>query len=564
MLYDVVIVGSGISGLFAALNAKRNGSSVAVITKSSLLRSNSAVASGGINAVLYTDEGDSPTLHAQDTIKAAKKLAKNKLVQKMCKDAPNIINELIDLGVKFNKTDDNKIAQRAFGGGSKKRTCYVADKTGSAIVMSLLQACRKEGIEFYTNYQMLNLISYKRKISGISVLRRKDSQITALGCKALILAGGGYAGIYKGHTTNSQESSGDLIAAAFRAGIKISNMEFVQFHPTALKKGGSLISEAARGEGAFLVDETGKRFTDELSTRDILTRTILEHMKDGHKIYLDFRYLDTKIIDEKLPSTYKTALMGAGIDIKKELLEITPAAHYTIGGIWIREDASTTMDGVYACGECAMSGVHGANRLGGNSLLESSYFGKIAGKEAAFYAKNEGFKPIDFITIEKDEKQIKHILNGENKYNINALKTNLGETLFLNAGPFRSEESLLKAYDYISYLRELKLGICCVNKEKENNVELSLILEFLNSLLIAEMIVLSAMHREESRGVHYRIDYPYTDKYYDNLNTCIMKFSKRYLKIFPESNFKIDFQYKIKKIIDKSIKKMRYGKNNIA
>ncbi|WP_024788381.1 MULTISPECIES: L-aspartate oxidase, partial [unclassified Lebetimonas] len=500
MLYDVIVVGSGIAGLSAALNAKKEGLKVAVVTKSSLLRSNSAVASGGINAALYSDEGDSPELHAQDTIKAAEKLAKENTVKKMCEEAPNIINELISLGVKFNKTDDNKIAQRAFGGGSKKRTCYVADRTGSAIVMALLQACRKEEVDFFTNHYLLNLITHKNQICGISLLRKADSRVTALGCKALVLAGGGYAGIFKGFTTNSQESSGDLIAAAFRAGIKISNMEFVQFHPTALKGSGSLISEAARGEGAYLVDENNERFTSELATRDILTRDILKHIQNGHKVYLDFRHLPVEMIENRLPSTYKTALMGAGVDIKKELLEISPAAHYTIGGIWIRDDASTTMDGVYACGECAMSGVHGANRLGGNSLLESSYFGRIAGKEATTYAKKEKFKPVDFIQIEKDEQEIERILKGESLYNVNSLKTNLGKNLFINAGPFRSEKSLLKAYDYISYLRGLKLGICCINKNRENNVELPLILEFLNSLLIAEVMVHSALYREESRG----------------------------------------------------------------
>lgn len=551
MLYDVIVVGSGIAGLHAALYAKRAGRSVAVITKNNPLRSNSAVASGGINAVINLDVYDSYIKHTNDTIAGADGLTHRDNIEKMCKEAPHIVEELGQMGVHFDTNEDNTIAQRPFGGGSSKRTCYIADRTGSSIVQSLLRQCRNEGIELLSNYQFLNITTFNEKLSGITVLRREDSHVIALVCKALVLAGGGYAGIFRGHSTNGQESSGDVIAAAFRANLRLSNMEFVQFHPTTLKTNGALVSEAARGEGAYLVDETGRRFTDELQTRDKLSREILNHMKQGHKVYLDFRHLDVSLIDTKLPSTRKVALNNAGIDITKELLEITPAAHYTIGGIWTRSDTSTDIPGIYACGECAVTGVHGANRLGGNSLLEGAHFGRIAGTEAARFSNKCDFKPIDYADVEKDVNRVNTILTGENHFNINAMRINLGESLFRDVGAFRSESSLSDAIEYTGYLRGKRFGLHCINKELENNVELSSILEFNNALMIAEAMEHSALRRKESRGVHYRTDFPYRDDKEFKSASYIMKLGHDYMKITFENVVKIDIWYSTKKYFNK-------------
>ncbi|HEO99671.1 MAG TPA: FAD-dependent oxidoreductase [Epsilonproteobacteria bacterium] len=549
MLYDVVVVGSGISGLYAALYAKRSGAKVAVVTKANPMRSNSAVASGGINAVINPGEYDSYLKHAGDTIAGADGLVHEQNIKKMCEAAPHIVQELAQMGVGFDTREDETIAQRPFGGGSAVRTCYIADRTGAAIVMSLLQQCRKAGITLLTNYQLLNIIKHEKRLAGISVLRRSDSQVIALACKSLVLAGGGYAGVYRGHSTNAQESSGDVIAAAFRANILLSNMEFVQFHPTTLKTNGALISEAARGEGTYLVDETGKRFTDELQTRDKLSREIIGHIKKGHKVFLDFRHLGEEAIDRKLPSARKMALNAAGIDITKELLEITPSAHYTIGGIWTRPDTSTTMDGVFACGECAVTGVHGANRLGGNSLLEGAYFGRIAGYEAAKTAYKKDYLPIDYSEVEKDMNRVELIMEGENRFNINAMRISLGEMLFRNVGPFRSEETLGDAISYVTYLRGKRYGLNCINKEKENNVELSSILEFHNALFIAEAIANSAYRRKESRGVHYRSDYPIQDNKHFNVASYVRKMGKEFMDITFENAVKIDIWHAIKKIL---------------
>jgi len=549
MLYDVIVVGSGISGLYAALYAKRAGRKVAILTKSNPLRSSSAVASGGLNAVINMNEYDSYMQHAKDTIAGADGLVHRNNIEKMCKEAPNIVKELMEMGVGFEINEDQSIAQRPFGGGSASRTCYIADRTGSAIVQSLLKQCRKEGVTLLTNYQFLNIVKFREQLAGITVLRRRDSEVVALACKSLVLAGGGYAGIFRGHSTNAQESSGDVIAAAFRADIKLSNMEFVQFHPTTLMTNGALISEAARGEGAFLLDETGERFTDELQTRDTLSRAIIEHREKGHKVYLDFRHLGEALIDEKLPSTRKTAYNSAGIDIVKELLEIRPSAHYTIGGIWTRCDTSTDMSGVFACGECAVTGVHGANRLGGNSLLEGAYFGRIAGYEAAKASNQRDFLPIDYANVEKDMNRINLILNSESLFNINAMRINLGESLFRDVGPFRSKETLSNAITYITYLRSKKVGLSCVNKEVENNVELSSILEFHNALFIAEAMAHSALLRKESRGVHYRSDFPQKDDTHFKAASYIDKLGHDYMKITFQNTESTDLWYFVKKFL---------------
>ncbi|MDO9208317.1 MAG: FAD-dependent oxidoreductase [Sulfuricurvum sp.] len=547
MLYDVVVVGSGISGLYAALYARREGLKVALISKSTPLRSNSAVASGGINAVLKTTRHDSCRDHIADTLNGSDKLARLSAVSSMVVGAEEIIEDLQKMGVEFDTQENGGIAQRPFGGTKAKRTCYIADKTGASITQTLFSQCRKEGVKIFSNHLMLSIATYNEKLSGITMLRRRDCAVIAFACKSLVLAGGGYAGIYRGHSTNSQESSGDLLAIALRAKMRLVNMEFVQFHPTTLLNSGTLISEAARGEGANIVDENGWRFTDELQTRDKLSRDIVRHQFEGHKVYLDFRHLGEELIDKKLPSARKHALNGAGIDIVTELLPITPSAHYTMGGIWSRDDTSSDMDNLFVCGECAYSGAHGANRLGGNSLLEAAYFGKLAGINAAKAAKKGKFQPIDYGQVAKELRYIDTILEGENRFNINTMRRNLGNILFKNAGVFRSHDSLADALEYIHYLMKLSSGLCCVNKERNNNVELMSILEFRNSLTVAEAMVMSALAREESRGSHFREDFPTTNDRDYKVNTIIRRLTGTFLRISFEGHFSSDWWYRIRK-----------------
>lgn len=548
MLYDIIVIGSGISGLYAALYAKKAGHSVAVLTKSNPFRSNSAVASGGINAVIDLSAYDSVEKHIDDTISGADGLSHKKNIKNMCHEAADIVKELYEMGVQFDTDGDGKFEQRPFGGASANRTCYIADRTGASIVQTLLQECRKEGIEILPNHKFLNILQYENKLTGISVLRRSNSQVIALACKSLVLAGGGYAGIFRGHSTNSQESSGDVIAAALRAKMRLSNMEFVQFHPTTLAGSGALVSEAARAEGAYLVDETQTRFTNELQTRDKLARDIVDHIGKGHKVFLDFRHLSQETIEKKLPSVRKQAL-SVGINIFEELLEIAPSAHYSIGGIWTRGDTSTSLPFVYACGECAVTGVHGANRLGGNSLLEGAYFGRLAGMQASSSASKRDFQMIDYAQVNKEMRYVDVILNGESRFNINSMRKNLGEVLFKSAGIYRSEKSLVDALEYIHYLFDHTYGLHCVNKELENNVELSAILEFRNALLVAEAMVLSALKREESRGVHYREDFLEKDEEKFNSNSYIVQLQDNYMEITFESDISHNLWYSLKKYL---------------
>jgi len=549
MLYDVIVVGSGISGLFSALYAKRAGFNVAILSKSNPFRSNSAVASGGINAVINMEAYDSIQGHVNDTIKGADGLSHENNIKGMCLEAPHIISELKGMGVSFDEDSEGKIQQRPFGGTKAERTCYIADRTGASIVQTLLMQCRQEGVHILSNHKFLNITKYKGKLSGVTVLRRQNSQVIAFACKSLIFAGGGYAGIFRGHSTNSQESSGDVIAAAMRAKMRLSNMEFVQFHPTTLAKSGALISEAARGEGAYIVDENGERFTNELLTRDKLCREILLHIEKGHKVYLDLRHLGEELIDKKLPSTRKVALSSAGVDVCTELLEIAPSAHYSIGGIWTREDTSTDLYGVFACGECAVTGVHGANRLGGNSLLEGAYFGRLAGKEAARVASKREFQPIDYAYVEKEHRRIDLIMDGESKFNINAIRKNLGENLYKNVGVFRNKDLLTEALEYIHYLMDLQYGLHCVNKELNNNVELASILEFKNALVIAEAMTISALARQESRGVHFREDYPDKSTGYFNTASFVRQLSTELSEVTFSNAVGNNSWYKIKKLL---------------
>ncbi|QOY53797.1 FAD-dependent oxidoreductase [Candidatus Sulfurimonas marisnigri] len=534
MIYDIIVVGGGIAGLMAAIEAKKSNNKVAVITKGNLFKSNSSLASGGINAVLDSSNEEEIQSHIKDTIKACFGLENKNAISYMCNKAPNIIEKLVEYGVEFDKNEDGSIAQRSFGGGSSKRTCYVGDKTGSAIMQVLIKKAKTLGVTFLVNNFVMNLTTLNNRVSGVVVLRKFDSSVMVYPSKSVILAGGGYAGLYRGFSTNAQDYSGDMQAIALRAGLNLKDMEFVQFHPTGMIKTNYLVSEAARGECGYLVNNENERFVDELDTRSVVSLAISKQIESGRKVFVDLRHLTLEHIEAKLPSLYKTAFMQAGIDISKELLPVKPVAHYSMGGIE-SDMTKAKLKGLFVCGECAVSGVHGANRLGGNSLLDGAVFGELAGINALKFSKSKEYLPIDYNIVAKDQKMVDWIFDKESSKNFNSMRISMGKTMFDLAGIHRSEESLTKAFDYLKYLRRETATLHCIDKSRQNNVELSSILELKNALEVSETVVLSALKRQESRGAHNRDDFA-DENLKLRKSILINEPKKGYFKVWYEDN----------------------------
>jgi succinate dehydrogenase/fumarate reductase flavoprotein subunit len=544
MIYDVIVVGGGIAGLMAAIEAKTDTNKVAIVTKGNLFKSNSSLASGGINAVLDGNDVGEINKHISDTLKGSYGLANKKAVEYMCKKGSNIISKLIDYGVEFDRDQEGNIAQRDFGGGSSKRTCFVGDKTGSAITSALIKKAKSVGVTFLVNNFVMNITKTNNIVSGIVVLRRFDSSVMVYPAKSVVLAGGGYAGIFRGFSTNAQDYTGDSLAIALRAGLNLKDMEFVQFHPTGLAKSSYLVSEAARGEGGYLINSDGERFVNELDTRDVVSRAITKEITDGKDVFIDLRHLEKEHIETKLPSLYKAAHMQVGIDVSEELLQIKPVAHYSMGGIEANM-TKTKVKGLFVCGECAVNNVHGANRLGGNSLLDGAVFGELAGKNAFHFTKGKEFLPIDYNIVVKDQKMVDDIFDRETTKNFNAMRITLGKTMFELCGINRDKESLIKAYDYLKYLRREAAGLHCMDKGRNNNVELISILELRNALEVAETVVLSANKRKESRGAHHRDDFSETIHKLAH-NILVKELDINYFKIWYEDNSILN---KIRRII---------------
>jgi len=532
MLYDVLIVGSGIAGLSAAIESAESGVKTAVLTKSNPLRSNSSMAAGGINAALGNVEKDSIQEHISDTLRGADGLADKKAVKILCENALDAMDFMLSLGVEFDKLENGNLIQRSFGGAGKKRTCYIADKTGGAIVQALFKKARILGVEFLTDRILLSLLKSEKRASGATIYNKNSGLVEIVGAKAVVLAGGGFAGIYRGHTSNSVETSGDVLSVALRAGLRLCDMEFVQFHPTGLAKSGSLVSEAVRGEGGKLVNDKGERFVNELSTRDVISRAIALELEAGRRVFIDARELGEDVLNSKLPSFRRASISSEGVDPLTALVPIKPVAHYTMGGIEANSDCSTAIAGVFASGECASIGIHGANRLGGNSLLDALVYGRIAGKNSSSFAREHEFSDINLTQVAKDTKMIDFIFGFENRYNVQALKKSLGEVMYKKVGIFRSEDKLSDALEYIGYLRGLTGALHTVEKTRAGNFEIQTILEFKNSLDVAEAVVLSAMARKESRGAHSREDFP----------SRLKKFEKRIFVSSRGGSYRLEFE----------------------
>ena len=532
-MYDVLIIGSGAAGLSAALNAKENGSTVAVLSKTYPTHSQTVQAQGGINAVLYEDD-DSVDIHVNDTYTASRGLANKENINFMCKNAKETILWLDKVGVPFTKNENSNIAQRKFGGTKKIRTCYSSDYTGLKIVHTLFDQCIKNDIEFINEHILLDFIIENDICAGVIALDIISGVVKEFKAKSTIIASGGYAGIYTNFTTNSFSNTADGLAVSLNANVNLSNIEFVQFHPTALVNSNILVSESARGEGGYLLNQDGQRFIDELKPRDEVARAIYEKIKANEKVYLDLRHLGLEKINEVMPQEKRLALEFSGIKIEEELLPINPAAHYSMGGVKTDINTNTNINSLYACGEVAQTSIHGANRLGGNSLLEIVTFGKVAGINASKNAKEiKSLEDIESKELSKQIQYIKEIYSYPNEINFYESKEYLGKLFFDNVGLFRNKKNLEFAIKELEIIKSKipKMGV--LDKSTEYNKNLVEFLEFINMIEIAEVIAKTALNREESRGAHYRNDYPEESKSYQK-NSLIKKIDNNLVLSFED------------------------------
>lgn len=512
MVYDILVIGSGGAGLSVAIEASENGAKVAMVSKTYPTQSQTAMAQGGINAPLGNIIKDSCTLHIEDTLKASSKFADEKMVTKMVKNAPKAIEWLDDMGVVFSRLENGKIAQRRLGGARGKRACYAQDYTGLKILHSLYDTALSKNIDFFNEYMLLDLVIEDKQIFGITALEIKNSQTHFIKAKSVVIATGGYLSIYNNFTTNSTATSGDGVAVAYRAGVEVSDMEFIQFHPTSLKNSKVLISESARGEGGKLINQKGERFIDELTTRDEVSRAIFKQIQEGNEVFLDIRGLGEKFIDENLPQERKLAIHYENIDPVSELIPISPSAHYSMGGIKVDENHQTNIKGLFAVGECANSKVHGANRLGGNSLLEIVVFGRECGINASNFAKKMEYKGQNDILLPN---LIDEVFQRVASINFYEKKKELGAEFFKRCGIFREEKSLMELKNFVDGIEKKIKFMGIEDKSKIFNTNLVEYLEFLNIITIAKLVIDSAIKRKESRGAHFRIDYPKIDKNFE-------------------------------------------------
>ena len=529
--YDVVIVGAGGAGLRSAIECARDPNiRVAVVSKVYPTRSHTGAAQGGMNASLaHVVESDSPEVHAYDTIKGSDFLADQDAVYFMCKHAPEIVYELDRWGVPFSRLPDGRIAQRPFGGASFPRTVFSADRTGHVILHTLFeQALAKDNIDFYNEFFLLDLIHNGQRVKGVALYDIKNGEVVVLKAKAIILATGGFARIYWQRSTNAVGNTGDGVAVALRNGIPLKDIEFIQFHPTGLAKTGILLSEACRGEGGYLINKFGERFMAryapekmELAPRDMVSRAIEYEIREGRGfgegtsayVLLDLRHLGEQKIKERLPQVRQLAIDFEGVDPVYEPVPIRPTAHYCMGGIHITNymTSSTPLEGLYAVGECACVSVHGANRLGGNSLTELLVFGKFAGISAREYAKQVEHLPVEPIEELRAIEFIENLMKREGKENLAQLRKRMGEITWEKVGIFRDERSLQSAYEELSELLERWERVPVVDKSRIFNTNLVEVLELRNMLELARAVAYCALHRKESRGGHYREDYPERD-----------------------------------------------------
>jgi succinate dehydrogenase / fumarate reductase flavoprotein subunit len=526
--YDVVVVGAGLAGLAAARETTAAGKKTAVITKLHPLRSHSGAAQGGINAAL--GEGDSVELHAFDTIKGSDYLADQDCVELMCNKAPETIRWAEHMGAVFSRDEKGDIAIRPFGGQSKPRACYAKDRTGLTLLQTIYEQAHRVGVEVFDEWYVADLIYKDGKVSGVAAFNIRNSEMAIFRAKATMFATGGYGRAFK-INSNAHANTGDALSIVARHGLPLEDMEFVQFHPSGLGGSGILISEAARGEGGRLYNSKGERFMEkyapnamELASRDVVSRAIMQEIREGKgvgpnkdAVYIDLTHLDPQIILTKLPELRELAITFLGQDMLKEPIMIAATGHYSMGGIpvdincHVRKNPKELVSGFYAAGECSCVSVHGANRLGANSVLEALLFGRHAGE--SILKDLDNLAPDKVTTADADTMIAEYtwVKTNNGTEHVPTLRTELQESMTNNAGVFRTAASLEKQKKILLGLHKRYKNIRISDKSSVYNTELQEAIELGHMLDYSLFIVEGALAREESRGAHYREDFPTRD-----------------------------------------------------
>jgi len=536
--HDVIIVGGGLAGCRAALEIARTDPSLnlAMVAKTHPIRSHSVAAQGGIAATLKNvDAQDSWEAHAFDTVKGSDYLADQDAVEILTREAPEVVIDLEHLGVLFSRLEDGRVAQRAFGGHSHKRTCYAADKTGHAILHELYNNILQYGVTIYEEWYVLRLILEDNQAKGVVMYRVLDGDLQVLRAKAVMFATGGYGRVFN-TTSNDFASTGDGLSLAAREGVPLEDMEFVQFHPTGLYPAGVLISEAVRGEGAYLINSEGDRFMAnyapkqmELAPRDITSRAITTEIRAGRGIqldgqaggpfvHLDLRHMGREKIMSRVPFCWEEAHRLAGVDAVHQPIPVRPTVHYSMGGIpvniegQVRSGAEGLIDNFFAAGECACVSVHGANRLGSNSLLECVVYGRRTGATIARYVQNQKLPEVDeqqYLQAAKERLQL--LLDQSGEYRIAQIRQQLQDCMAEHCGVFRTDQTITAGLTQFKALRDQYAQMRLDDPGKVWNTELIEALELQSLMVVGEVIMTGALQRQESRGAHSREDFPGRD-----------------------------------------------------
>ncbi|MGB4706286.1 MAG: succinate dehydrogenase flavoprotein subunit [Aquiluna sp.] len=534
--FDVLIVGAGGAGMRAAIEAGA-GAKVGVISKLFPTRSHTGAAQGGMAAALANVEEDSWEWHTFDTVKGGDYLVDQDAAEILAKESVQAVIDLENMGLPFNRTPEGKIDQRRFGGHTRdhgkapvRRSCYAADRTGHMILQTLYQTCVKLGIDFYNEFYVLDLVMNDGRPAGVVAYELATGDIHVFSAKSIVFATGGFGKIYK-TTSNAHTLTGDGVAIAFRRGIPLEDMEFYQFHPTGLAGLGILLSEAARGEGGILRNAAGERFMEryaptikDLAPRDMVARAMANEVREGRGagpnkdyVLLDLTHLEPAVIDAKLPDITEFARTYLGVEPYTEPVPVFPTAHYAMGGIptnikaEVLSDNDTVIPGLYAAGECACVSVHGANRLGTNSLLDINVFGKRAGQYSVEYAKTAKQVPMPANAADDVIAMIEKVRKSKGKEKIAQLRKELQDSMDKNAQVFRTEETLQEAIEKIQELRGRYENISIQDHGKRFNTDLLEAIELGFLLDLAEVTVVACRERRESRGAHLREDYPDRD-----------------------------------------------------